>query len=381
MNTPATCRKPDLSLLETQPPDLALLTLLVASTGAEADALHKTADDLRQKLHGDSVFLRGIIEFSNFCRNRCAYCGINCEVSSVERYRMTSEEILDTARNAVRWGCSTVVLQSGDDPEFGLETLAGIVRTIKDDIGLAVTLSIGTRTREELAFLHEAGADRYLLRFETSDPVLFERIHPDESFSVRIQCLRDLRDMGYQVGSGFMIGLPGWTAESVARDILFAVDLDLDMIGCGPFLSHPETPLADVPQAADHTVYYNVISLLRLCSPRSHIPATTAFDALDEDGRNRVLQCGANVFMPNLTPGKFRKNYQLYPNKPCVDEDGAACALCVRGRLAGLGRAVGDGPGHALRRTGAVLLGTHAVDAHSICQNADALADSEALVR
>jgi biotin synthase len=330
-------------------PEAATLAKHITATGCAAKALQTAADELRQEIHGGDVYLRGIIEFSNHCRNRCAYCGINTDNELVERYRMTPEEILATARDALRWGCTTVVLQSGDDPGFGLQALAEVVRQIKHDIGLAVTLSIGTRTRDELALLHEAGADRYLLRFETSDPVLFEAIHPDESFEQRIQCLRDLRDTGYQVGSGFMIGLPGWTPESIAGDIRFATELKLDMIGCGPFLSHPDTPLADIPKQPDTTLYYNVIALLRLCNPRAHIPATTAFDALDDDGRNRVLQCGANVFMPNLTPGRFRKHYQLYPNKPCVDEDGAACAMCVRGRLAALGRNVGAGPGHGLR--------------------------------
>lgn len=330
-------------------PDVERLAAWIVRTGPDAAALHQAADALRESVHGGTVYLRGIIEFSNHCRNHCAYCGINAGVDGVDRYRMSAEEILATAGDARRWGCTTVVLQSGDDPGFGLDRLADVVRAIRDDVGLAVTLSIGTRTRDELAMLHAAGADRYLLRFETSDPVLFGRIHPDETFAERVQCLRDLRETGYQVGSGFMIGLPGWTPASIAADIRFATELNLDMIGCGPFLAHPDTPLAGSPQAPDKALYYNVIALLRLCNPKAHIPATTAFDALDDDGRNRVLQCGANVFMPNLTPGKYRKNYQLYPNKPCVDEDGAACALCVRGRLAGLGRKVGEGPGHALR--------------------------------
>lgn len=349
MNETDSPQNSEYRFLRTGLPEVDRLAPLVSLVGPESAALRKAADELREQVHGGTVYLRGIIEFSNHCRNRCAYCGINAEVAGVDRYRMSPEEILATARDALRWGCTTVVLQSGDDPGFGLDILAEVVRAIRYDVGLAVTLSIGTRTRDELAKLRAAGADRYLLRFETSDPALFERIHPDESFAERVQCLRDLRDTGFQVGSGFMIGLPGWTPASIAADIRFATALELDMIGCGPFLAHPDTPLAGAPQAPDKSLYYNVIALLRLCNPRAHIPATTAFDALDDDGRNRVLQCGANVFMPNLTPGKYRKNYQLYPNKPCVDEDGAACAICVRGRLAGLGRKIGEGPGHALR--------------------------------
>jgi len=328
-------------------PDVATLARFISARGEASLALRTAADKLRSEIHGDAVFLRGIIEFSNYCRNLCAYCGINIDNEAVERYRMTPEEVLDTARNAKRWGCGTVVLQSGDDPGYGLERLAGLVREIKTGLGLAVTLSVGVLEREELALLKEAGADRYLLRFETSDPQLFASIHPDQSFERRLRCLTDLRELGYQVGSGFMIALPGATSESIAADILFATELELDMIGCGPFMAHPGTPLASAVRPAGTDLYYNVIALLRLCNPQAHIPATTAFDALDENGRNRVLQGGANVFMPNLTPARFREHYQLYPNKPCVDEDGEACAFCVRGRVAAIGRTIGEGPGHS----------------------------------
>ena len=340
----------DLSDLRAAPPALERLATLLAMQGDAATALHRAADRLRREIHGDPVFLRGIIEFSNICRNHCAYCGIRADNRSVERYRMSPEAIFETAAHAKRWGCTTVVLQSGVDAGFGLDRLAELIRRIQDELGLAVTLSIGTQPRATLEKLRAAGADRYLLRFETCEPELFAQIHPDETFAQRVQCLRDLRDVGFQVGSGFMIALPGWTPESIAREIRFATALQLDMIGCGPFLASPGTPLAGTPRAPDSTLYYNTMALLRLCNPRAHIPATTAFDALDPDGRNRVLQCGANVFMPNVTPGAYRRHYQLYPGKPCVDEDGAACARCVRARLVALGRTVGDGPGHALPR-------------------------------
>ncbi|MDR2848984.1 MAG: [FeFe] hydrogenase H-cluster radical SAM maturase HydE [Verrucomicrobiota bacterium] len=330
---------------ETPPPsDLAAL---LNAQGKACDLIYQAADALRQRVMGDAVHLRGIIEFSNVCRNHCWYCGIRCDNTGIERYRMTADEILDTARHAKAWGCGTVVLQSGEDPFFTAETLAGIVRRIKSETALAVTLSVGVRPRDELAHLKAAGSDRYLLRFETTSNALFSAIHPDETFERRVQCLHDLRALGYQVGSGFMIGLPGSTPEMIANDITFATALKLDMIGCGPFLAHPDTPLAEKPLLEDRGVYYKTIALLRLLNPSAHIPATTAFDALEPDGRNRVLVRGANVFMPNLTPGKYRRQYQLYPNKPCVDEDGAACAICVRGRLANLGRDLATGPGHA----------------------------------
>ncbi|HRR32695.1 MAG TPA: [FeFe] hydrogenase H-cluster radical SAM maturase HydE [Kiritimatiellia bacterium] len=323
------------------------LAALLNAQGKACDLIYQAADALRLRTMGQVVHLRGIIEFSNVCKNHCWYCGIRCDNTQVGRYRMSPEEILDVAHRAKKWGCGTVVLQSGEDPFFTAGLLSDIVGRIKNETGLAVTLSVGVRSRDELAQIKAAGCDRYLLRFETTSNALFSAIHPDESFEHRVQCLTDLRELGYQVGSGFMIGLPGSTAEMIANDILFATGLKLDMIGCGPFLAHPDTPLAGKPLLEDRGMYYKAIALLRLLNPRAHIPATTAFDALDPEGRNLVLKRGANVFMPNLTPGRYRKQYQLYPNKPCVDEEGEDCALCVRGRLFALGRELGTGPGHS----------------------------------
>jgi len=339
-------------LLTAEAPSLSApeLAALLKAQGKSCDLIYAAADQARHQSMGEAVHLRGIIEFSNVCKNNCWYCGIRCGNEHVARYRMTADEIVDTAKNAKLWGCGTVVLQSGEDPSFTVGILGNIVRRVKGETGLAVTLSVGVRSRDELAQLKEAGCDRYLLRFETTSNALFSAIHPDEPFEHRVQCLADLRALGYQVGSGFMIGLPGTTLEMIANDILFATRLKLDMIGCGPFLSHPDTPLAEKPLLEDRSVYYKTISLLRLLNPTAHIPATTAFDALEPEGRNHVLMRGANVFMPNVTPGKYRRLYQLYPNKPCVDEEGAACALCVRGRLAALGREIGTGPGHSVRQ-------------------------------
>lgn len=326
------------------------LATLLKAQGKACDLIYAAADGLRSKTMGEAVYIRGIIEFSNICKNNCWYCGIRCDNTRIGRYRMSEDEIVETAKNAKLWGCGTVVLQSGEDPFFTADVLSDILRRVKRETDLAVTLSVGVRTRSELAQLKAAGCDRYLLRFETTSNALFSAIHPDESFEHRVQCLTDLRELGYQVGSGFMIGLPGSTPEMIANDILFATRLKLDMIGCGPFLSHPDTPLAEKPLLEDRSVYYKTIALLRLLNPTAHIPATTAFDALEPEGRNHVLVRGANVFMPNITPGKYRRMYQLYPNKPCVDEDGAACAMCVRGRLAALGRDLAAGPGHSLRK-------------------------------
>jgi biotin synthase len=323
---------------------------LLECQGESVPALYAAADRVRQETMGDEVFLRGIIEFSNHCRRSCDYCGIRGPNRSVKRYRMTAEEIVETAVRAGQLGNTTVVLQSGEDAWFTCERICELLREIKQRAKLAITLSIGERPFEEMVQFRQAGCDRYLLRFETSDRGLFESIHPDDDYDERLQCLRDLRRAGIQVGSGFMIGLPGGTVETLARDILFATALELDMIGCGPYLSHPETPLAGTAVLGDREIPFKTIAILRLLNPRAHIPATTAFDALFEGGRDLVLTRGANVFMPNVTPQKYRALYQLYPNKPCVDEDSGQCALCVAGRVARLGRRIGTGAGDSRRK-------------------------------
>ncbi|MFA5205571.1 MAG: [FeFe] hydrogenase H-cluster radical SAM maturase HydE, partial [Lentisphaeria bacterium] len=296
-------------------------------------ALYAAADAVRREKVGDEVFLRGIIEFSNYCRNDCAYCGIRAGNPAVRRYRMPPEEIISRAEHAGRWGCTSVVLQSGEDPWFTTPRLCEIVTGIKRRAAVAVTLSVGLRSREEIYQLRDAGCARCLVRFETSDPLLFARIHPDQTFERRIQCLHDFRAAGFQLGSGFMIGLPGAPLETLAADLLYATRLDLDMIGCGPFIAHADTPLAGEPLLADREIYFKTIALLRLLNPLVHLPATTAFDALVRGGRDRLLQMGCNIFMPNLTPSQYRAQYQLYPGKPCVDEDGAACTACVTRRV------------------------------------------------
>lgn len=322
---------------------------LLRCSGDALKALYAAADQVRHEVVGDEVFLRGIIEFSNYCRKGCDYCGIRGPNRTVTRYRMSLEEIVETACQARALGNTTVVLQSGEDAWFTAERIVALIQAIRAKVDIAVTLSIGERPYGELVRFKEAGCDRYLLRFETSDRDLFARLHPDDRFDERVQCLHDLRRAGIQVGSGFMIGLPGGDLGTVARDILFATGLELDMIGCGPYLSHPETPLAGRPVLEDREVYFKTMALLRLLNPRAHIPATTAFDALFAGGRDLVLTRGANVFMPNVTPQKYRALYQLYPNKPCVDEDSGQCATCVAGRVARLGRTIGQGPGHSRR--------------------------------
>jgi biotin synthase len=250
------------------------------------------------------------------------------------------------------WHQHTIVLQAGESASpAGDRRMTALIARIKAETPLSVTVSVGNRPRAVYAGWRQAGMDRYLLRFETSDPDLFARLHPDCTLAERLTCLHDLRDLGVQVGSGFMIGLPGETLDTLARNILLCRALDLDMIGIGPFIAHLATPLAGAANAYadDPEMHFVALAALRIANPDAHIPATTAFDALfpSPSGRDLALQRGANVFMPNSTPGQYRKDYMLYPDKPCVDETGGMCAFCVAGRLELLGRQIGAGPGHS----------------------------------
>lgn len=326
---------------------------LLRVTGADLAALYARADAVRREQCGDEVPVRAIIEFSNVCANDCLYCGIRASNPRPRRYRMTPDEILAAVRKIAASGTAgTVVLQSGEMPGAGDAEIAEGIRLIKSEVpGLALTLSVGNRPRETYARWRDAGMDRYLLRFETSDPDLFARLHPDCTLAERLQCLRDLKSIGVQTGGGFMIGLPGETIEILADNILLCREFDFDMIGIGPYIPNPDTPLGDHPNAYadDPEMFFRAIAVLRLANPDAHIPATTAFDALFPNGRDLALQRGANVFMPNATPGPLRKDYQLYPGKPCIDEDASDCARCVQARLRALGRPVAQGPGHSLK--------------------------------
>jgi len=308
---------------------------------------------VRKEVCGDAVPIRSIIEFSNTCGNECLYCGLRASNPVPTRYRMTPDEILGCARQVVATGTAgTIVLQAGETPGYSDDETSSLLRRLKSELpDLAITLSIGNRPREVYAEWKAAGMDRYLIRFETSDPELFARIHPDCTLEERLTCLRDLKAVGVQTGGGFMIGLPGETIETLADNILLCRTFDFDMIGIGPYIPNPETPMGDQPNvyADDPEMIFRAIAVLRLANPDAHIPATTAFDAILPNGRDLVLQRGANVFMPNATPGRFRKDYQLYPGKPCIDEDASDCALCVKARLRALGRPIAPGPGHSLK--------------------------------
>ena len=324
---------------------------------ARLAGLYRRADSVRRASVGDEVHLRGLVEISNHCVRRCAYCGIAALNPGIVRYRMSRDEALECARKAHRFGFGTVVLQAGEDPALTGSWIAGLVKAIKAETGLAVTLSLGERSDHDLDLWRGAGADRYLLRFETSDRELYDRIHPSLPGvrSDRPLLLRRLRAMGYETGSGVMAGIPGQTWGSLADDILLFRELDLDMIGVGPYLPHPATPLgsgllAPAPPEAQVTATEEtttkVVALARIVCPEANIPSTTALATLDPaHGRELGLKRGANVVMPNLTPPAFRVLYEIYPGKACLHETAEACAGCLPARIRSIGRVPGTGPG------------------------------------
>lgn len=335
-----------------------ILRWLRETDAARLADLWQRADRARQTHVGGEVHLRGLIEISSHCVRLCAYCGLRAENRGLTRYRMTDQEIVDCVHKAAQFGYGTVVLQSGEDPELTRDRIVRLVQRIKAETRLAVTLSLGERDDDELAAWRRAGADRYLLRFETSNRALYEQIHPPRPNhrSDRVAILRTLRQLGYEVGSGVMIGIPGQTYDDLADDLELFVQLDLDMIGVGPYLRHPETPLADrrawsdAPDgqqiSATELMAYKVIALARLVCPRANIPATTALATLNiAEGRELGLVRGANVLMPNLTPTKYRALYEIYPDKACIAETGEACHHCMSGRIKSIGRQPGQGRG------------------------------------
>ena len=312
------------------------------------------ADQVRRENVGDEVHLRGLIEIGNHCIRRCGYCGLNAGRKELQRYRMTEDEILACAAEAVEYGYGTVVIQAGEDPAWTRQFVSDLITEIKATTPLAVTLSLGERSDEELQSWRAAGADRYLLRFETSNRRLFDHIHPpllNEPCDRQALLLR-MADMGYEVGSGVMVGIPGQTYEDLARDVETFAKLNLDMIGLGPFISHPDTPLGAEESAGDdqtpatEELTYRVMALARLACPKSNIPSTSALATLNlAEGRELGLARGANVVMPNLTPQQYRPMYEIYPAKACIRETARQCHSCMRRRIESLGRTVGSGPG------------------------------------
>lgn len=324
-----------------------LIELLSDDSPEVMEALRREADRVRYETVGDAVHVRGIIEFSNNCIRSCVYCGLNRCNQKVSRYRISPGEIISTAEQAAEMGYKTLVLQSGDDFVYSGETLAEILWKIKKT-GMAVTMAVGERPFEDYQMWREAGADRYLLKFETSDPELYARLHPGTSLSKRLHCLQQLRDLGYQLGSGFMVGLPGQTIETLADDLLLMRSWELEMAGMGPFIPHPQTRLAH-DEAGSVALTLKVLALARLLMPWAHLPATTALSSLDRDGRRLGLTGGANVLMPNLTPMEYRCLYEIYPNKAEVNETPQELYEQTLALIGDMGRYTAQDHGHGIK--------------------------------
>jgi biotin synthase len=302
------------------------------------DELFLAADRVRSRFVGDGVHLRGLIEFTNICRNNCLYCGLRRDNKRLVRYSMSDEEILLSAKKAIELGYLTIVLQGGEDVCFDSERLANIISEIKKD-NIAISLSIGELSYDDYMVLKDAGADRFLLRIETTDKELYHKLNPNMSWENRVRCLNNLRDLRYEVGSGCLVGLPGQTIESLADDILFFQQMKADMIGIGPFIPNEDTPLKN-EKGGDYWMALRVMAITRLLLPGINIPATSAMETLEKDGRMMALQCGANVIMPNVTDSKYREYYALYPGKISVKDSPEHNREIVEKKVVGIGRRV-----------------------------------------
>lgn len=308
-------------------------------SGGECDAeLRSEADRVRREHYGTDVYLRGLIEICNVCKNDCLYCGLRRSNTALKRYRLSPGDILACCEEGYALGFRTFVLQGGEDPYYNDDIICGIVTDIKEKFpDCAVTLSLGEKERESYAAYRAAGADRYLLRHETANEKHYSKLHPaGMSLTHRKNCLYTLKELGYQVGSGFMVGSPWQTTENLVEDLRFLQELEPDMIGIGPFIPHRDTPFREKP-GGTLELTLRMVSLLRLLFPYALIPATTALGTIHPQGREMGLKAGANVVMPNLSPVRVRKLYELYNNKICTGEEAAECRICLERRIESAG--------------------------------------------
>ncbi len=303
-----------------------------------AEYLAKLAEAQRQTVYGTDVYIRGLIEISNICKNDCLYCGIRRSNHNCQRYRLTPEEILECCDEGYGLGFRTFVMQGGEDGFFTDEVLVPLIREVKKrHPDCAVTLSLGERSRESYQKLYDAGADRYLLRHETADKAHYEALHPAQmSFHNRMRCLRDLKDMGYQVGCGFMVGSPGQTSVELSKDLKFIEEFRPHMVGIGPFIPQKDTPFGREEAGSVELTLY-LLSIIRLIAPNVLLPATTALGTMDPLGREKGIKAGANVVMPNLSPASVRKKYALYDNKLSDGAESAQCVAELKARMERIG--------------------------------------------
>jgi len=322
-----------------------LIYILDHITETEKEVLFKYSLETKQEYYGDTVYMRGLIEFTNYCVRNCNYCGIRRDQEEAERYRLSKEQIMHCCDQGYWLGYRTFVLQGGEDPFFTDDVLVDIISSIKTRWSdVAITVSIGERSKESYKKLKEAGADRYLLRHETANEALYESIHENMKLSSRKSCLYDIRDIGFQVGAGFMVGIPGQTNEILAEDLIFLKDLNPHMVGIGPFIPHEKTPLAGTTGGTVEETLV-MLALTRLLIPSVLLPSTTALGTLDGKGREKALKVGANVVMPNLSPTNVREKYELYQDKICTGDEAAHCRQCIEGRINSVGFEVDMGRG------------------------------------
>lgn len=313
------------------------ITLIKERDEENASYLASLAREEAVKIYGNGVFPRGLVEFTNYCKNNCYYCGIQGSNQHANRYRLSKDEILSACENGYQLGYRSFVLQGGEDPHYSDDVMVPIVSEIRKRYqDCAITLSLGERSKESYQKLYDAGADRYLLRHEAATPELYQKLHPESlSLENRIQCLWNLKEIGYAVGTGFMVGAPYQTVENLVDDLLFIQKLDPQMVGIGPFVPHHDTKFKDYPSGTVELTTY-ITSILRLMNPHLLLPATTALGTIDPRGREKGILAGANVVMPNLSPVAVRKDYSLYDNKICTGEEAAECAGCLGRRLASI---------------------------------------------
>lgn len=323
--------------------------LITGRTPDLSEYLFALARKEQNRYYGHDVYVRGLIEFTSYCRNDCLYCGIRKSNSHAVRYRLFEEDILSCCHTGYKLGFRTFVLQGGEDAYYTDEKLAQLIRCIKDCYpDCAITLSVGERSRSSYRMLFDAGADRYLLRHETHNAEHYSRLHPPAlTASARQECLWALKEIGYQVGTGFMVGSPYQTAEHLAEDMLFIKELNPQMVGIGPYIVHHETPFADKESGTLELTLF-MLGLLRLMLPRVLLPATTALGTIHPEGRELGILAGANVVMPNLSPVSVRKNYQLYDNKICTGDEAAECRHCLEKRMESIGYRVVTARGDSL---------------------------------
>ncbi len=312
--------------------------LLSHITPELSEYLFQQARTVREQWYGKDVYIRGLIEFTNCCKNDCYYCGIRCSNHQAQRYRLSEEEILSCCESGYALGFRTFVLQGGEDPFFTCQRMTSLIRRIRQQFpDCALTLSVGEKSREEYQAYFDAGADRYLLRHETANDSHYRKLHPETmSPENRKRCLRDLKEIGFQTGCGFMVGSPGQTVENLAEDLLFVKKLQPHMVGIGPFIAQHDTPFRDQPNGTLEITLF-LLGLLRLTLPSVLLPSTTALGTIHSRGRELGILAGANVVMPNLSPSSVRKKYLLYDNKICTGDEAAECRSCLERRMEAIG--------------------------------------------